>query len=190
MVLTAAHPASTSADCSHGSPCLVWVERCLPADSLWPGHTPPHAAHERQDLGTRAGIEVAGRLVTEDDRRAAGKCPGDGDPLLLTARQFARAMAESMGETNGRDDLVEPMLVGLAAGECRRQGDVLQRVQRRNQVEGLEDEPDLVSSEQRQTATIETGEIGVADEDAATGQRVEPGEKMHQRALAGAALGP
>ena len=49
-------------------------------------------AHEGEDLGARAGVEVAGRLVGEDDLRPAGQGPGHGDPLLLAAGELARAV--------------------------------------------------------------------------------------------------
>ena len=46
-------------------------------------------AHERQDLGARAGVEVAGGLVAEDDLGAAGQGAGHGDTLLLATRELA-----------------------------------------------------------------------------------------------------
>ena len=105
-----------------------------------------------EDLGTGAGVEVAGRLVAEDDRRLAGQRPGDGDALLLATGELARAMLQPVAETDGVHDLVEPLLVGLAAGERRRERDVLQRGQRRHQVVRLEDEADLVATQQRELA--------------------------------------
>ena len=50
-------------------------------------------AHEVEDLGAGLRVEVAGRLVGEDDVGPAGQGPGHGDPLLLAARQLARAGA-------------------------------------------------------------------------------------------------
>src|SRR3954447_20603537 len=40
-------------------------------------------AEDAQHLAARAGVEVAGRLVAEDDVRAAGERAADGDALLL-----------------------------------------------------------------------------------------------------------
>src|SRR5215831_9336447 len=50
------------------------------------------AAQQVQDLGTGAGVEVAGGLVGEDDFRPAGQGPRNGDPLLLPAGQLGRAV--------------------------------------------------------------------------------------------------
>ena len=90
-------------------------------------------------------------------------------------------------QTDGVDHLVEPLLVGLATGQRHRQGDVLQRCQCRDQVERLEDEADLVPPQHRELAIVELRQVGVTDEDAAPRQRVEAGDDVHQRALAGAA---
>ena len=39
-------------------------------------------------LQTKTGIEVGKRLVEEEDLRFLDEGPGDGDPLLLTAREL------------------------------------------------------------------------------------------------------
>ena len=46
---------------------------------------------EAQHLGAGAAVEVAGRLVGEDDLGPADQRAGDGDPLLLPAGQLATA---------------------------------------------------------------------------------------------------
>jgi hypothetical protein len=50
-------------------------------------------------------------------------------------------------QPDGVDEVVEPALVGPAAGQVEREGDVLPRRQGRHQVEGLEDEADVVASQ-------------------------------------------
>ena len=79
---------------------------------------------------------------------------------------------------------------GLAPDERHRQFDVLPRGERRKQVEGLEDEADALAADLRQLAVAERPEVDVAlrsvQVDLAGGQRVEAGEAVHQRALAGA----
>ncbi len=77
-------------------------------------------AHELQDLGARLRVEVPGRLVGEDDLRPARERARDGDPLLLTAGELRRAVVEPVGEPDGADHLVEPLLVGLLPGERQR----------------------------------------------------------------------
>ena len=74
-------------------------------------------AHERQDLGAGAGVEVAGRLVGEDDLRLRGEGAGDGDTLLLPTGELRRPVLQAVLQPDGLDDVVEPLGVGLAAGE-------------------------------------------------------------------------
>ena len=42
-------------------------------------------AEDGQDVGAGAAVEVAGRLVGEDERRLGDERAGDGDALLLAA---------------------------------------------------------------------------------------------------------
>ena len=57
-------------------------------------HDDPQQAH---DLLGRLGVELAGRLVRQQDVGAPGQGPGDRDPLLLAAGQFRRAAAARAG---------------------------------------------------------------------------------------------
>ena len=105
--------------------------------------------HEREDLGAGRAVEVAGRLVGEDDLRAARQRAGDGDALLLAARQLVRAGAcRRFDRPTVVDDVVDPRAVGLAAGEVHRERDVLDRGQRRHEVERLEDEAEPIAAQQ------------------------------------------
>ena len=141
-------------------------------------------AHEGQDLGARPAVEVAGGLVGEDDRRAAGERPGHGDPLLLPARQLGRSVVEPLAQVDGADHVVEPAPLGVAAGEGQRQRDVLEGGERRDEVERLEHEADPVAPEAGQPPLGQGAELDPLDEGLAGGQRVEAGGAVHQRRLA------
>ncbi len=148
-------------------------------------HLPHRGAHEGEDLATGPRVEVARRLIREDDLRPTGQRPGDGNALLLPSRELRRSMLDPASETDGVDHQIQPALVGLAAGEHQRQGDVLQRRQRRHQVERLEDEADPVAAQMGQLLVVERAQVDVADEDVTARQRVEPGDGVHQGGLAG-----
>ena len=56
---------------------------------------------------------------------------------------------------------------GLRPASASREGDVLEAVERRDQVVGLEDEPDLVPPQERELLVVERRQVGLADVDLA-----------------------
>src|SRR5206468_6522191 len=48
----------------------------------------------------RLGIEVARRLVGQDDSRLGNQCAGDGHALLLAPRQLARPVPQAVSEAD------------------------------------------------------------------------------------------
>ena len=106
--------------------------------------------------GGGARVEVAGRLVGEDDGRPRGQGAGDGDALLLAAGELRRAVAGAVGEPDAcRAAAAIRAPLRRAAREAQRQRDVLGGRERRQQVEGLEDEADAVAAQ--------PGELGVVE---------------------------
>ena len=63
------------------------------------------------DLLAGPGVEVAGRLVGEDDRRAVDQGAGDGDALALSARELVRLVPHAVREP----DLLDRLLGELPA---------------------------------------------------------------------------
>ncbi len=58
-----------------------------------------------EDVRRGVRIEIAGRLVGEEEARRVGNRAGDGDPLLLAARQFGRPMREPLAEAEEGEEL-------------------------------------------------------------------------------------
>ena len=79
---------------------------------VWP-RSSTALAHELEDLGAGLRVEVAGRLVGEDDLGLAHERARDGDALLLATRELGRPVGEPVAQADGVDDLVEPLGVGL-----------------------------------------------------------------------------
>ena len=98
-----------------------------------------------------------------------------------------------MSRAVGEADLGEQGLGALArvdAGEPGRRElhlDVLERGQRRDQVELLEDEPERAQPELGEVAVAQLGEIASLEDDAAAGGPVERAEELKERRLPGAA---
>ena len=94
-------------------------------------------------------VERAGRLVGEQDLRIVDERAGNGDALLLAARELARVVVEAVAEI----DLLEAPaghrlgVRGLRTGVEQRQHHLLQGRGARQQVELLEDEADACGSE-------------------------------------------
>ena len=57
---------------------------------------------QAEDLGPGGGVEVAGGLVGEHERRPADERPGDGHPLALAARQLGGPMVGAGGRDRPR----------------------------------------------------------------------------------------
>ena len=132
----------------------------------------------------RGGVEVAGRLVGEDDRGLRDERPRDRDALLLAPRELGRAVGEPVGEADALGEAVEPPCLGLLAGDREREQHVLLSRQHREQVEELEDEADVLAPQFRQIVVAELRDLRAGDRDVAGGRLVEPGEDVHQRRLA------
>jgi hypothetical protein len=53
-----------------------------------------------ENLVARLAIEIAGRLVGEDERRIRDDGAGDADTLLLAARELARVVLAALGQAH------------------------------------------------------------------------------------------
>ena len=133
-------------------------------------------------------VEVAGRLVADQQRRVGDDRAGDRDALLLAAGQLAGLVRGAIGQAHQlqRDRGILAPLRGRQAGQQQRQLDVALRRQHRHQVVELEHEADGRGAPFRQCAAAELVDALAADADAAGGRRVEPADQVEQRRLAGA----
>ena len=107
------------------------------------------------DVPAVRAVEIAGRLVGQDQRRIVGQRARDRDALLLAARELRRVVMPAIVQP----DFVEQRLRARRrippAGDLHRHQDVLERRQRRHQVEELEDEADLLAAQPRQRVLVE-----------------------------------
>jgi hypothetical protein len=70
------------------------------------------------------------------------------------------------------------------AGVDQRQLDVLEHVGARDEVEGLEDEADLLVADVGQRVVVETRDVDAVDQVAARSRHVEAADEVHHRRLA------
>ena len=145
---------------------------------------------EQLDHGTRrVEVEVAGRLVGEHQVRVVDQGAGQGDPLLLAARQRLRVRAGAIAEPDLGEEIERAIAIGGCgpAVELQRQQQVLGYGQGRDQVERLEEEADVAAPEPGPGGLVERVQSDSVDADRAAVGPVEPAEQVEQGRLAGAA---
>jgi hypothetical protein len=100
---------------------------------------------------SRGRVEIAGRLVGEQEAGASGEGARDRHALLLAAGQSARSVRTPIGEADARQDLAgHPKRLRFRnSGDAVRHRDVLLGREFGQQVVELEDESDLLVSESR-----------------------------------------
>ena len=84
-----------------------------------------------EDLHAGAEVELAGRLVGEQDRVAGGERAGDRDALLLAAGELVRKVPGAVAEADALEHLGRDAAGVAAAGDVGAELDVLERRQRR-----------------------------------------------------------
>jgi hypothetical protein len=75
--------------------------------------------HHVEHLGDHLGIERGGRLVEQHHPRLHAQRAGDGDALLLAARELAGALVGLLGDAHAFEIAQRPRL-GLGPGACAR----------------------------------------------------------------------
>ena len=105
-----------------------------------------------QDLLARDSVEVTGRLVGQDDTGFGRQGAGDGNPLLLAARQLVRPVIHPIREPHRPQSLFGPPAPFPTAPAGIHQGQFHLPDGRRSgqQIVYLEYEPDALVSNPRQ----------------------------------------
>ena len=141
---------------------------------------------ELHDLPAGGRVEVAGRLVGDDQSRLVNERAGDRDALLLATGELTGVLLELAGEAHGLQRLGAPaadLPAGLAQ-HSQREGDVLVDGQPRKELEVLEDEADLAPVV-RQVPPLHPAQLLAVDEDLAAGWLLLPDQEPDEARLAG-----
>ena len=118
------------------------------------------------DLLAGLGIEVAGRLVGQDQRGLVHQGAGDGHPLPLPARKLVRPVRHAVGELHRLQGLAGDLQARrfLDAAVDQGQLDIVQRRGARQQVEDLENEADLLVADVGQLVLGKGADLLAVDE--------------------------
>ena len=147
---------------------------------------PVEELQDRQDLVGRGAVEVAGRLVAQQQLGVGHDRARDRDALLLPARHLARIVLHAVGEIDHLErglDVLAPLLA-VEPGQQQRQLDVLRRGQHRHQIVELEDEADIGGAKARELALRQPVDALPGDMDLAARRPVDAAEQIEQRRLA------
>ncbi|MCY1444898.1 hypothetical protein D9M71_613880 [compost metagenome] len=143
-----------------------------------------------QDRRSGLRVEGAGGFVAQQDLRVGGQCAGDADALLLAAGKLCRVLPGVVLQTDAGQQLGDALVDFAArqlAGQGQRQRDVVGDSLGRQQIEVLEDHPDLLA-EAAQLVGIERGDVLAIDDDLAARRLFEAVDQAQHGALAGAGV--
>ena len=134
------------------------------------------------------GIEVASRLVGEDELGVGDHGAGDGDALLLSARELLREVLGAVGDGHslhhGRDPLLA--LRGADVQVAQRQLYVFIDVQLVDEVEALEHEADVALAELGALLLLQAADLLSEQLIGALGGIIQEAEDVEQRGFAAA----
>jgi hypothetical protein len=142
-----------------------------------------NAADQIEDHPAVFRIEIASRLVGEDQRGAMDDGAGDGDALHLAAGKLVREMCAAIAESDLLQHLSHARF-DLAARHVRqrqRKGDVLEDVQRGDEIEELEDVADGPAPYHRQPRFVEDGGLDLVEQHPPRGWLVDGAHQVQQR---------
>jgi len=139
---------------------------------------------EVDDRRPGRAVEIAGGLVGEDDLRTRCDGTGDGDALLLAAGELGGIVAEPVAEADGLELGPGAAERIVDAGELERDGDILERGHRREQVEALQDDADPAAPGAGERVLVERAVVDAGNADVTAARLLETGQDRHQRRFA------
>jgi len=141
---------------------------------------------EGHDLVAGLGIQVAGGFVGEDDGGPIDEGSGDGDALALATGEFIRLVHHAGAEIDGGEHLLgaEDAFGGRGAVIDERQFYIMERGGAGEQVEGLEDEANLLVSDAGKLIVVQLRDIVAVEPVFPLRRGVEAADEVHQCGLA------
>ena len=135
-----------------------------------------------------ARIEISGRLVGQQQRRPVDDGASDRDALHLAAGQLVRKMPRPLGQADPVEHFMHTLL-DVAARDARqrqRERDVLEDIQRRDEIEELKDVADRLAPQHRELSLIERRGLLIAEKNAAARWAVDGADQIQERRFSAA----
>ena len=125
-------------------------------------------------------VEIAGRLIGEDELGLIDERASDGDALLLASGKLRGEMREAISEPDAPEGFGGLMLVGHGV-EILREHDVFERREIGDEVELLEYEADFLRAHAIQLGSRDIGDVVSIEPDFAAAGTIEAADQIHQR---------
>jgi hypothetical protein len=140
------------------------------------------------DRAPRLRVELAGRLVGQQQLGPVGQGARDGHTLLLAAGHLVRAVPGTVPESDALQQFrhAPVPLATVRADEPQRHLDVFGGGEDGHQPEGLEDVGDGLAAQGDEVALAQPRDLAAVDADRARSWLVEPTQQVEQRRLAAA----
>ncbi|OQC72504.1 MAG: hypothetical protein BWX45_00893 [Deltaproteobacteria bacterium ADurb.Bin002] len=145
-------------------------------------HVAVEALHHGKDLLGGDAVEIARRLVGDQNRRIGDNGPGDGHALLLAAGHLPRIVVHPVRQPHHRKrhlGVFAPLFFGKDR-EVQRQLNVLHGLENGNQVVELKDEAHRVGPPGGQLRLRERGDVDIAHMNAAGVGPVNPRDQIEK----------
>ena len=136
--------------------------------------SPMQSEEQLGNLFTGRGIEVAGRLVCQNDLGFRRQRTSECDALLFATRKLRRVVLVATSEADFRQTGRRAGEGVAAAGEFQRQRDVFQGSHGRYEMERLKDDADVASANPGESVFAERRKIMTSDHDLAMEARSSP----------------
>ena len=130
------------------------------------------------------GVQVAGGLVGKEQARPVDEGAGDRDSLLLAAGELAGVVPQPVSEAHRGQLRPGPVEgVGLAR-ELAGRGHVLESGHGGDEMEGLEDDPDVAAPKPRERVLVQGGQVMSGRRDLPAGGAFKAADDHEQGGLA------
>src|SRR6266851_5498091 len=143
-----------------------------------------HLEHEVDHARAGRSVEISGGLVGKEELRLNHECARKRHALLLAARERLRVVPQPLGKPDAREHFRRAVRCARFARELQGQHHVLQRVQRRQQLERLEHEAEEARPERRAPVLVQSEEIGAVQAHSTRARRIEAREQAEKRRFA------
>src|SRR5262245_51063137 len=130
-------------------------------------------------------VELARRLVRQDEPSRPCRGASDGGPLLLASAECARAVTAAIGESDEGERCLGCGAHRSRTRKLHRGGDIFFRGEKLQEIVTLENERDLPAAVAGEGGLVEPVQWLPECADLARGRLVEAGGEMKEGALAG-----